>query len=40
LTYLVKRLSSFEKIDNETGDGSPPFTAFHVSRFTNDGQYA
>jgi len=34
LTYLVKRLSSFEKIDNETGDGSPPFTAFHVSRFT------
>ena len=34
------KFESFEKIDNETGDGSPPFTAFHVSRFTNDGHYA
>lgn len=36
----VGRLSSFEKIVAETGDGVPPFMVFHDSRFTNDGHYA
>ncbi len=36
----VQPPSSFEMSDNMTIDGFPSFTAFHVSRFTNDGQYA
>jgi hypothetical protein len=38
--YLVKRISSFERTDNETNECFAPFTALHASRFTNDESYA
>lgn len=38
--HLVKRISSFERTDNELDDCFAPLATLHVSRFTNDGYYA